>query len=131
MQCIVFFLPGIADELGGWGTHGYFPKHRHGIGPETRTSSKFGTQNPPSLQREQRFVQDNKAHVCFSSLHVPIKASNEHAFFSDSGDQIVAIICANFDEVESHAFMAAHSTIISVPGLVHCTAQLSEAHNDL
>ena len=37
--------------LWGWGAHGLFPKHRHGTGAETRTSSKFGTQKSvPSLQ---------------------------------------------------------------------------------
>lgn len=72
-----------------------FPNVELGLLLKQGSHQSSGHENTSSAQKHKR-VQGNKAHVCFSSLHVPIKASNYNGFFSDSGDQIVAIICANF-----------------------------------
>lgn len=94
---------------------GYFSKDRNGTGPETRTSSipaQTAERRKCSLQTQQ-----NK-HSFLLSLGPNQSLQLTQFFrFSDHEDQIVAIICTDLDEVESHAFMAVQNN--PLPSSLH------------
>lgn len=129
MQCIVS-IP-MAGELGGWGLHmDIFPNTAMGLVLKQGPHQSLGHKNTFHLCRyinplREEILYKTTKHVFvslfFMSHSRPLMNTVSPQIV---GDQIVAIICANFDEEESHAFMAAHSTIISVTA----GPQLTEAH---